>query len=78
MAQVRPLTICQWNWFIGYSSLIQVVHSLIQKSLSESKFEAEGYPCHLAGIVPSLDPRIYEVDFMFLSLPSNRGPDFCL
>ena len=56
---------------------IQAVRSLIHKSLS--KFEAvyEGYSCHLAGNTPSLDPRIYEVDF-FLSLLSDHDSDLRL
>ena len=62
-----PLTVCSSSLTMElvYFISIQAVRSLIHKSLS--KFEAVygAYSCHLAGNTPSLDPRIYEVDFFY-------------
>ena len=78
-----PLTVClsllsmEFNWFLIFDS-IQAVRSLIHESLCDLEAVCGGYSCHLAGNTPSLDPKIYEVDFFLLSLQSDHGSDLGL
>ena len=48
---------------------------MIHESLSKFEVVYGEYSCHLASSIPSLEPRIYKVDFFFLSLQSDHGSD---
>ena len=74
---ISPLT-CGIGLLIDSFRYIQAVRSLIHKSLSKVETACGGYSCHLAGNAPSLDPRIYEVDYFFFIVSAVRSIDLGL